>query len=178
MKTIEWYPEFDDFENMLINMLSAVLARRYRLNKEDREDVRQELAVCMFEKKPMYDPDTHPERYEDYIGECLKRQSLQIIKKIRPDIFLNDVEADFTIASITESSRYKTTESTAVIRVLSEIIYNQLSPEQQKLVNQLAAGFSINEIARQSCVPYKTVHSRVQRLRSIFRNHGLSAPVK
>ena len=175
MNTTNHYPEFDDFENMLINILTGSLARRYHLNREDIEDVRQELAICLFEKKPMYDPETDPERYEDYIRKCLLRTSKQIIKKIRPDIFLDDEEAAFSIETIIESSHGRTTESKAVTRVLSEIVYNQLSHEQQELVNQLAAGFSVNEIVRQSGLPYKTVHSRVQKIRSIFGGHGLNA---
>jgi len=176
MKTTNWYPEFDDFENMLINILTGSLARRYHLNREDREDVRQELAVCLFEKKPLYDPETDPDRYEEYIRKCLQRQSMQIIKKTRPDIFIDDEEAAFSIDRIIESSRERTTESQAVTSVLSEIVYNQLSPEQQEIVNQLAAGFSINEIVRRSGLPYKTVHSRIQKIRSVFRSHGLNAP--
>ena len=176
MNTTICYPEFDDFENMLINILTGSLARRYHLNREDREDFRQELAVCLFQKKPLYDPETDPERYEEYIRKCLQRQSMQIIKKIRPDIFLDDEEAAFSIDTIIESSRGCTTESQAVTSVLSEIVYNQLSPEQQELLNQLTAGFSVNEIVRQSGLPYKTVHSRVQKIRSIYKSHGLNAP--
>jgi len=174
--TAVYYPEFDDFENMLISILTNSLARRYHLNREDKEDVRQELAVCLFQKKPLFDPETDTERYEEYIRKRLQRQSLQIIKKIRPDILLDDEEAAFSIDTIIESSREHTTESQAVTSVLSEIVYNQLSPEQQEIVNQLSAGFSINEIVRQTGLPYKTVHSRVQKIRSIFSSHGLNAP--
>jgi DNA-directed RNA polymerase specialized sigma24 family protein len=176
MKTTNCYPEFDEFENILINILAASLTRRYHLNREDREDVRQELAICIFEKKSLYDPETNPERYEEYIRECLRRQSLQISKKIRPDIYLEDEESNSAIAAIIENSRGRTTESHAVVNVLSEIIYNQLSPTQQELVNQLTAGLSITEITRQSGVPYKTVHTRVEKIRQIFRNSGLHAP--
>ena len=176
MSTTAYYPEFDEFENMVINILAACLARRYHLNREDREDVRQELAICIFEKKPLYDPETNAERYEEYIRKCLQRQFLQIIKKIRPDICLEDEESDSAIATIIENSRGRTTESQAVTSVLSEIIYNQLSPTLRELVNQLTAGLSIVEIAKQSCVPYKTVHSRAQKIRRIFMKHGLHAP--
>jgi len=176
MKTTVCYPEFDDFENMLISILTNSLARRFHLNREDREDVRQELAVCLFQKKPLYDPETDPERYEEYIRKCLQRQSMQIIRNIRPDIYLEDEVAAFSIDTIIESSRERTTESQAVTSVLSEIVFNQLSPEQKEIVNNLAAGFSVNEIVRQSGLPYKTVHSRVQKIRSIFKSHGLNAP--
>lgn len=176
MSTTVCYPEFDAFENMLINFMTSNLARRYHLNREDREDVRQELAVCLFEKKNLYDPEKVPDRYDDYIRKCLQRQSPQIIKRIRPDIFIEDVEAALSINMVIESSRGRTTESQTVIKVLSEIVYNQLSPEQQELVNQLASGFSLNEITERSGLSYKTIHSRVQKIRSIFKSHGLNAP--
>lgn len=176
MSTTVCYPEFDGFENLLINFLTNGLVRRFHLNREDREDVRQELAVCLFEKKPQYDLENSPEPYDDYIRKCLQRQSTQIIKKIRPDIFIDDEESAFSINTIVELSRGKTTETQVVIKILTEIVYDQLSLEQQKLVNQLASGFSLNEITALSGLPYKTIHSRVQKIRSIFKSHGLNAP--
>jgi len=176
MKTANAYPELTEFENMIILMVGSALAQRYGLNREDYEDVRQELALWLFEKRQMYDPDENQEPYDEYILKSVKWQAKDIIRKIRPDFRIDNEMAESAIDAIADDNREKITESEAVVRTMSEIVYNQLSPAQQRLVNQLTAGFTINEIARQSRVPYKTMHSRVERIRRVFRKHGMRAP--
>jgi len=49
------YPEFTDFENMLVRRLAVFIKRRYGLSFQDKEDIEQELALCVFEQRANYD---------------------------------------------------------------------------------------------------------------------------
>ncbi len=176
MNTTVKYPELSEYENNLINSMSLGLGYRFRLSPEDREDARQEYVVGLLECKPHHD-ETGGENYETYISKCLWRRTPQIIRKIRPDIFFG--ADDKKAASILLSSALgESTESSALFRALSGIIFELLTPDQQDLLNLLIAGITLNEIADMWGLPYKTVHSRVQKLRQIFTDNGLDAPAK
>jgi len=176
MKTTNTYPEFSEFENNLIKHAADRLARRLRLSRQDREDVEQELAICLWRKKDDYDPDhVSGSRYETYITRYLEKQSLEIQKNyIRDSTNSGHCAGDDTSDGIAISGNgfMCPVEKQAILRADLAAAIKKLSPEQQNLLEKLAGGAAITEIARELCLPSDTVHSRVKRLRKIFREQG------
>jgi len=178
MKTLNTYPEFSEFENRLIKRIAGCLARRLNLSRQDREDVEQDLAICLWRKKDEYDPDhISGSRYETYITTYLEKQALEIQKNYirdhqNPERPAEDDTPDgFDISG---NGFMGPVEKQAILRADLASVISKLTPEQKRLVGCLASGASIPEAALELGLTYDTAYSRVKRLRAIFRRHGFN----
>ncbi len=170
MKATCNYPDFNEFENRLIMRIAAEVAIRFHLSAQDREDVQQELAYFLWQRRSGYDPE-HASRcgYETYITKCLERKSIEILRSVCSDIAFESAD---TPATHSDRKTGAAADIDALYRITTSSAFTKLTPEQKEIFKQLVAGKSIARIAEESGVRYPTMHCRVRRLRAVLQKNG------
>ncbi len=170
METTCDYPDFNEFENRLIKRIATEMAIHFHLSVQDREDVQQELAYFLWQRRNGYDPE-HASRcgYETYITKCLERKSLEILRSVCPDIAFESAD---TPATYSDRKTGAAADIGALYRITTSSAFSSLKPNQKDIFKQLCAGKSIARIAEESGVRYPTMHCRVRRLRTVLQKNG------
>lgn len=185
------YPEDDRFLRGLIRRKVDQLIRRPGFDPQDRHDFETDLLLRVLQSLPAYDPlKSHPYVFfttvvERYIANLVRNRSVAKrddsgIWSLNVTVHLNKEEVielaqevgERELSSRTGWYRRPETELSELGMDVGEVMAD-LPGELRKLCEELMAGKSVSQIAREWERPRTTLNDRVREIRLRFESKGL-----
>lgn len=143
-----------------INYHTNRLARTFRLQSADKDDVRQELTLKALEIMQYYSRDIRA-AIETYTKHALSRKAVDIARAIIASPQIISIEAEYENIVVHMNLGFVMDLQTMI---------KTLSARQRKVFLMLVSGYTQEQIAKRMGITKRGVCFHIQTLRQIFKN--------
>ena len=190
MDTENKYHGIDEFAARLIKNKARKLIGRFGFTESDREDLEQEMAICLLEYLPRYKPQCGKRNI--YISGILKSKVCKIIRdrKLRLregpflelDKFVKDEEGELIELVKTlelDEYLYRTGKATGCLSEMVDLkidmqrVVRELSPELQEICHHLKSTETVAELSRKAKISRVNAYNSIRELFKFFQVAGL-----
>ncbi len=141
-----------------------------RFAETDREDIAQEVLLCIYEEEP-WEFATRPRMFLAFVRRVVHRRVVDFIRKTRTDWAHLEPEASWTITEWTEAFLAGASETEVCRQCEEELEDLQARLAQDELDRQIlaerAAGCTQDEVAERLGVDNATVWRRLNRMKRV-----------